>query len=189
MGKGDFGKVFKTGADYAKDGQIIAGAVIAVIGAISKIVEVVDNRKKGQVAVPDLCDKNYPLTLTQATELLSDIGLNVSPYPLMRKYANVKYKDGFDYQVVGTSPEKGKRVASGSPVVVRYLTKEVIEESVILFERSELEKTKLKEKKDEERSKKKDLTRHRIFEATEKTKARINKVIPHGGKDNGGTID
>ena len=78
----------------------IATAAIGVIPAIIDKVEPLINHKEdggtGSVTIPSLYDAGFPLTLEQATELLTNYGFKVLPNKIPVSQAASKYRTCFD---------------------------------------------------------------------------------------------
>lgn len=172
----------------------VAGAAVALAPVADKVADGVKTRlpqkpdKKEQVVIPALYDKGFPLELGQAIELLESFGLKVIPSKLSLREANAKYRDYFDCQVVDSKPKQKQKITEGSPIIVKYITQDVIDESQRIFDEAERQASELKRIKADKRALQKEHTHKIISKAADKAKAGICKIIPHQnkqGKDEG----
>ena len=96
------------------------------------------------------------------------------------KDANKKYKDCFDFQVITSSPKQGVSVNTGTTVYLKYITQEVIDASIKIFEDEENAKAERKEKKAIEKQERKDQRKEKVSEIVDKTKTTISHVFKKG---------
>jgi hypothetical protein len=108
-----------------------------------------------QVIMPDILDKQFCLTLPKATELLENFELKVLPVEVSISEAHTKYAKFKDYshmQVIGCSKKAKTKLKVGDTIIVQYITQEVIDESRLIFEKTEREKADAKLAKIERRA-------------------------------------
>ena len=132
---------------------------------VNKLDYQIKNSKDGKITIPDMCQPDFPLDVT---------------VPLQLKDANSKYKDCINNQVVGTSPKQGKRVELESIIKVRYITQEVIDASIKIFEDEEKAKAELKEHKAIEKQERKDHRKEKVSEVTDKARNTISHIFKKG---------
>ena len=114
---------------------------------VNKLDYQIKNSKDGKITIPDMCQPDFPLDVETVVSLLEDKKFITATVPLQLKDANSKYKDCINNQVVGTSPKQGKRVELESIIKVRYITQEVIDASIKIFEDEEKAKAEKKQEK------------------------------------------
>ena len=168
----------------------VLGAIAAVAGlvqAASPMVEKAIDKFKDtsdktdtKVIIPDLYRKDFPIDLEQAKILLSDSRLKYSESKMVIKDADKKYKDCFDLQVITSSPKQGTSVNQGTTVYLKYITQEVIDASIKIFEDEENAKAERKEKKAIEKQEHKDQRKEKVSEIVDKTKTTIGHVFKKG---------
>lgn len=155
----------------ANTGVVLAGAVTAVITVVDKITDHVEDR----IPVPELYLKKYPLTYKQAETLLIDSGFKMLATEI--KKPNVRFKDCFEYQVVGSKPKQRHKEKPGTTVIVMYVTQDIIDASKKLFEEHERQKAEEKQQKANERIVKKEEVKQMIIERTDKAKEQIKNTV------------
>ena len=174
------------------------GVLIAIGGIMYKIIEphiqefienIVDiiaeqihDSKDGMISIPKLYQPGFPLDVDMVVSLLEQQGFKTATSQLQMKDANAKYKDCIDNQVVGTNPRQGKKVKIGSIICVRYITKEVIEESKKIFCDAEQAKTELKESKAAEKQKRREHTKEKMTDAIDTANCKIKKMFKRNHK-------
>ena len=131
---------------------------------INKIADKVEIDKADMVLIPSLYDEEFYLDLGQVTEMLEKLDLNVVPTEITFNKAHPKYRYFKENQVVGTSPKHKTYVKKGYPVVVKYVTAEVIAESQRIFD--EAEKLRLEAKED--KRKKQEMRKEKILNIVKK---------------------
>ena len=163
---------------------VIEGAVIPVaVNAANKMVNVIAEHKANEehkIAVPELYMKNFPIDLEQAKILVEDCGLRFSKSRMTIKEANPKYKDCFNFQVIDSSPKQKTLVNKDATVYVKYITQDVIDASIKIFEDEENAKAERKEKKAIEKQERKDQRKEKVSEIVDKTKTTIGHVFKIG---------
>lgn len=127
------------------------GVAATVLSQAKPVLDVACNyadkaleERKKLVAVPELYAKDYPLTLEQAVELLDSCGLKAIPVRAPLMDANVRFRHCFDGQVIKSRPRARCKVERGSRVLVKYITQEVVDESIRLYEVSVAQKQQRK---------------------------------------------
>ena len=165
----------------------VAGAAVALAPMADKITDEVKNRlpqkidKKEFVSIPALCDKSFPLKLEQAVEILTDVGLKAIPSEVLISEAGIRYKNCFDTQVVDSKPKSKQKVAAGTPVLLRYVTQEVISESQRIFSEAEAHKAEVKREKVTKRDEQRERVKEFTTGVADRAKAgitSIGKIIP-----------
>ena len=125
------------------------GLVAGIVGSVTPIaVELIDRIPKKEevgpseelISMPEICSKKFPLKMEEAKELLESRGLKALAIEVRIRDACVRYKDCFEFQVVGTDRKPNSKVKVGDTVIVQYVTQEVINESRLIFEKVEREK-------------------------------------------------
>jgi hypothetical protein len=157
-----------------KDAEDIANALVVVstalaifepvINAAAKTVKEKVKERKDLVDIPELYSRGLPIKLERAIILLEECKLKVEPVAI--RDANIKYKDCFDLQIVGSKPKHKQKVKPGTLVFLKYVTSEVIEESQKLFDKSEKYKAEVRLEKANKR-----------LEQKEKNKKMVDDVI------------
>ncbi len=135
-----------------KDGNIGMSVKLAVLGAVftavaplvkpiaDKIADKIPTQnnkasEKTLVSIPTITNRNFPVTIEQATKMLEARNLKIFPITLTE--ANPRYKDCIELQVVDSTPSQRTKVEAGSPVIVKYITKDILEESKRLYEKQQ----------------------------------------------------
>ncbi len=147
---------------------------------VNKLDYQIKNSKDGKITIPDMCQPDFPLDVETVVSLLEEKKFITAIVPLQLKDANSKYKDCINNQVVGTSPKQGKRVELESIIKVRYITQDVIDASIKIFENEEKIKAELKKKKAIEKQERRDHRREKVSEATDKARSTIGHVFKKG---------
>ncbi len=146
----------------------VGGAVTLAEYAVDKFREHKEAQKE-LVTVPPVGNRDFPVTLDQAIEMLNSCGLKAIPSEIKITESNTKYRDCASFQVVKSNPSQSTKVKPGTPVVLRYVTEEVIMESKKLFVESEKQKADLKMQKALKRSEQK----QSIIAAKDKARDRL----------------
>ncbi len=138
---------------------VLAAAATAAVGAAVTLAEYAVDKirehketQKELVTIPPISNREFPVTLDQAIDMLNSCGLKAIPSEIKSTEPNQKYKDCFNFQVVKSNPSQNSKVKPGTPVVLRYVTEEVIMESNKIFVESEKQKADLKMQKALKRS-------------------------------------
>lgn len=134
-----------------------AGIVNAVTPIVVKLIDRIPPKDKIEpseelISMPDLCSKKFPLNTDEAKELMENLGLKILLTKVQLRDANVKYKDCFEFQVVDADKKPNTKLKVGDTVIVQYITQEVIDESRLIFEKTEREKADAKLAKIERRT-------------------------------------
>ena len=179
-------KIEAGGAIGAAVGGIIFSNLIQpyikefVNAIVNKLDYQIKNSKDGKITIPDMCQPDFPLDVETVVSLLEDKKFITATVPLQLKDANSKYKDCINNQVVGTSPKQGKRVELESIIKVRYITQEVIDASIKIFEDEEKAKAELKEQKAIEKQERRDHRKEKVSEVTDKARNTIGHIFKKG---------
>lgn len=97
------------------------------------------------IPVPELYSKGFPLTVEQSIKLLEEKGFTYELISLTLNDACEKYRNCFDLQVIETLPSAKQKAKPGSRILVKYITQEVIDKSIKIFEENEERRAKRKE--------------------------------------------
>lgn len=135
-----------------------------------------------KVLIPQLCDENFPVTLNQATKLLTDAGLKVMSIDLTLADADPKYKDYRDTQITDSDWKYKQMAPVGTTVMIKYITQEVIDESRRLYDAEEKRKADIKRAKDQKRKQHKEQAQKAAIVAVDKAKDGFEKILPHQKK-------
>ena len=135
-------------------GSVVTYAVKPVADVFLKVIaQMIDEYRKLKT-MPDLCSNKISFNTEYAEKILKGCELNYILVPLAINDANPKYRNYSDRQVVHTIPKAGAKIQPTETVVVGYITQEVIDQSVLLYDETErkkqeraLEKQKKKEEK------------------------------------------
>jgi len=182
-------KKIKRGLKEAGDianALVVVGSAFAslepVITVAAKTVKEKFEERKDLINIPELYSRGFPIKLERGIILLKECNLKVEPVAV--RDANVKYKDCFDLQIIGSKPKHKQKVKPGTIVFLKYVTSEVIEESKKLF----LEKTN---KRSEQKEKNKRIVdgvitnvQRGAIDITTKTKNQIERVLVNHNKNN-----
>lgn len=162
------------------------GLVAGIVGAVTPLaVELIDRiPKKGELGpseelifMPELCSKKFPLKLDEAKELLDSRGLKVLPIEVRFRDACAKYKDCFEYQVVGSDQKPNAKIKLGSTIIVQYVTREVIDESRRIFEDAEQQKAALKQERAVKRAEQMDRAKGAVVDTAGKMRDGLGKMV------------
>lgn len=134
------------------------------------------------VGMPNVLDKNFTLTLSKVTELLENYKLKVLPIELPLSKASSKYKDCFEFQVIACDKKARTKLKPGDTVIVQYITKEVIDESRRIFEKSELKKAALKQERAEKRTEQIERAKTAVIDTADKVWTGFGKMVRHNKK-------
>ena len=159
MDKKISGKKLTTGV-----AKVVAGAHI-VLPIFELANEKYEEGKKDLVDISDIYPENRCIFKDGIEDVLNKRGLSVQIKPLIKDDANAKYHNYRESQIV--KYQVGKRINPkyakiGSIVSIDYITKEVIDESIRLYEEEKKineeqrkEKKQIKENRKERRKNKK----------------------------------
>lgn len=125
---------------------IILPLIEPTVNLIHNQIDRIAEEKRQLVEVPELYSKSFPLTVEQASKLLTEFGFKYEMVQLPLIAANAKYRDCFDSQVIGTYPKAKQKVKPGSNILIKYITQEVIDESKKIFESEVQQRTEQKNK-------------------------------------------
>lgn len=179
----------KVASNIAQVGKItgdvvgIAGSVDSLATLATPVVEHVIENRKNLITIPELYGKDFSLGLKQAKELLSHYNLETMDVELSVKEAKEEYRNCFDFQVVDSKPKQKQKIQPGTIVVLRYVTPEVIKESLKLFEESEKQKAELESEKLLKRSEQQEKAKEAIADTIEKTKKGFSKLLNMRNKE------
>jgi hypothetical protein len=170
--------------DIAKALVVVGTAFVSlepVINTVAKTVKEKFEERKDLINIPELYSRDFPIKLERGIILLKECNLKVEPVAV--RDANIKYKDCFDLQIIGSKPKHKQKVKPGTIVFLKYVTSEVIEESKKLF----LEKTN---KRSEQKEKNKRIVdgvitnvQRGAIDITTKTKNQIERVLVNHNKN------
>lgn len=167
-----------------KDAGDIANALVVVSSALAILqpaANVIANtlkdkveERKDLVSIPELYTKDIPMKLDRAKILLEECGFKVEPIAI--REANIKYKDCFDLQIVGSKPKHKQKVKPGTIIFLKYVTSEIIEESKKMFDLSEKHRAEIKLEKAKNRSEQKEKNRKIVDDVTSSIQERVMSV-------------
>lgn len=162
------------------------GLVAGIVSAVTPLaVELIDRIPKKEelspseelIFMPELCSKKFPLKLDEAKELLESRGLKGLPIEVRLRDACVKYKDCFEFQVVGSDRKPNSKLKPGDTVIVQYVTQEVIDESRRIFEEAEKQKAALKQERAVKRAEQMERAKAVAGDTAAKARAGVEKMI------------
>lgn len=164
----------------------LAATVVTVVPVVAPLVEkLVDELtvrlfpKSELVMIPPLYDKGFPIKLDEAVESLKIAGLKPIISKLDIKEADAKYRDCFVLQVVSSNPEHKQKAPVGSGVIIKYITKEIIDESQRIFEELERQKAEDKQLKTEKREQQIEQAQKIVSDAASSAKNGVRRILPH----------
>lgn len=135
------GTALKTSAVMVVADKAVNIAAEAAQNAIESKIETRSNL----IEVPQICDKDFPLSLEQAVELLESYGFKVTAVKMQSQDADVKYRQCFDSQVIVSVPKPKQKVSPDTRIILKYITQDTINESQRLYEVAEQRKNDLAE--------------------------------------------
>lgn len=162
------------------------GLVAGIVGAVTPLaVELIDRIPKKEelgpseefIFMPELCSKKFPLKLAEAKELLESRGLKILPIEVRLRDACAKYKDCFEYQVVGSDQKPNTKMKPGDTVIVQYVTQEIIDESRRIFEEAEQQKAALKQKRAVKRAEQMDRAKVAVVDTVGKMRDGFGNMV------------
>lgn len=119
---------------------VIAESAMVLVPVVDKLMDTVSNRispmseqKEFEIISP-LYSKDQSINLSRAVEILSHYGFQPEPVELHIRDAKVEYRDYFDTQVIDPRFMSPQKLKLGTPVIIHYITQEVIDESQRLFD-------------------------------------------------------
>lgn len=138
---------------------LVAGIVSAVTPVAIEFIDRIPRKDETEpseelISMPELCSKKFPLKLDEAKELIEGHGLKALPIEVRIRDAHVRYKDCFDLQVVACNKKANSKLKPGEVVIIQYVTREVIDESLRIFEEAERQKAALKQERADRRAEK-----------------------------------
>lgn len=175
-------RIFTTAANSTV--EVVSSVAPLIQPVVDEIVEAVDYRR-GMIRVPELCVKDFRVTLEQAEQQLIAKGLNIIATPLVLADAEPAYRDYIHMQVVDTHPKGRTKVEEGDAVKVRFITQEIIDESKKIFEQQEAERIKLliAERKKREQEKLAKLEAERQAEADKAEQKKQREIAKRDRKE------
>lgn len=184
---------------------LVAGIVSAVTPVAIEFIDRIPRKDETEpseelISMPELCSKKFPLKLDEAKELIEGHGLKALPIEVRIRDAHVRYKDCFDLQVVACNKKANSKLKPGEVVIIQYVTREVIDESLRIFEEAERQKATLKQERADRRAEKWEHIKpmlvilpskqrpalRRSFVATTKRKSLTRRILMSSGKKRSG---
>lgn len=104
-----------------------------LIGTASNQISLVSKQKEFEI-IPPLYTREESISLNRAVEILTRYGFQPEPVELYIRDAKLEYRDYFDTQVVDPRFMHPQKLKLGKPVILHYITQEVIDESQRLFD-------------------------------------------------------
>ena len=153
----------------------IGGKLGLVAGIVSAVTPVA-------IEFIDRIPKKFPLKLCEAKELIEGHGLKALPLEVRIRDAHVRYKDCFDLQVVACNKKANSKLKPGEVVIIQYVTREVIDESLRIFEEAERQKATLKQERADRRAEKWEHIKTHAGDTAVKAKAGVEKIIRRDNK-------
>lgn len=150
----------------------------AIIKAVEELIDKLPDMPS-KVSVPQLYGLGFPLKLDQAVTMLTNAGLIAMPSELDIKEADLKYRNCVDSEVVGSNTNPKQKVDVGFTVIVRYITREVIDESQRIFDEMKRQQLEIKRVKAEKRSQRIGHVQKIAVDISDKAKNRFVKILPH----------
>jgi hypothetical protein len=125
--------------NMAKNARTASTVVREAVEAAKVVVNGAGNVKDwleddSHVLVPNLLDKQFPMSRKTAQEIIENAGLLFVPEAVPLCNAKPKYRKCFDEQVVYSNPKSGSKILRGDQVRVIYVTSDVIRESQRLYD-------------------------------------------------------
>ena len=146
------GTALKTSAAMVVADKAVNIAAEAAQNAIESKIETQSNL----IEVPQICDKDFPLSLEQAVELLESYGFKVTAVKMQSQNADVKYRQCFDSQVIVSVPKPKQKVSPDTRIILKYITQDIIDESQRLYEVAEQRKNESAEARSIKHAKRKE---------------------------------
>lgn len=145
----------------SKSGMVgLIGVVGDIVGlsAVNELLEFIvqyikehphsEDAKNEFKAFKNLVTNKSSVTLPVAQKLMENYGLKVLSQSLDIREADAKYKDFVDMQVVDIKYPSNK-LKVGDTVIIKYITQEVLDRSIQLFDEEQKQKEIAKKKKNE----------------------------------------
>lgn len=154
-----------TGSNIAAGLAVAASIAPLVKPALDAARDYVDKtieERKKLIAVPELCSKEYPLSVEQAVEILESCGLKSTLVKMPIADADIKYRQCFDSQVIKIYPKGKAKVERGTAILLKYITQEVIDKSQQMFDISEKHKEEQCLEKNVKRAERKEKTKQAV---------------------------
>ncbi len=134
---------------------MFAAVVNPFVDSILKVIADIIKKYLELGTMPELYSKHLAMHTDCAEDILKGCGLNYVLVPMTVKNASVLYKECFDGEVIHTNPRPHTKIEPTETVIVSYITQEVIDKSIILYEEAERAKAeKLKQKHEKKEAKK-----------------------------------
>ena len=166
---------------------LVAGIVSAVTPVAIEFIDRIPRKDETEpseelISMPELCSKKFPLKLDEAKELIEGHGLKALPIEVRIRDAHVRYKDCFDHQVVACNKKANSKLKPGEVVIIQYVTREVIDESLRIFEEAERQKATLKQERADRWAEKWEHIKTHAGDTAVKAKAGVEKIIRRDNK-------
>ena len=141
--------------------------------------------KDSLIEIPEIYTSDYRLKLDDAKRWLEEDGLKVEGVVVQ---PDIAFKDCSDFEVIATNYKLGKKVKSGTRIILKYVTSEVIETSKKLFEDSEKKKLEAEREKAEKRKELAEATKQKSKEVITNIQHGFGGFVTNRKKDVGGII-
>ncbi|MCD7846635.1 MAG: PASTA domain-containing protein [Oscillospiraceae bacterium] len=161
----------------------LAGAVAGALGivvpmfvAVKDRADIVIERRRNLVQVPNLYGDDVLYNIDEAVETLSKCGLRSHLVEAKVQKADIKYCTCFDGEVILTIPSANKKVEPGTSVEVIYITQKVIDASKRLLAAQIRTQEQLEAEKSEKRAERSEKAKQVVSNAIETTRSGVAKI-------------
>lgn len=152
------------------------GIVVPVFVAVKDKADIVIERRRNLVQVPNLYGDDVLYNIDEAVETLSKCGLRSHLVETKIQKADIKYCTCFDGEVILTIPSANKKVEPGTSVEVIYITQKVIDASKRLLAAQIRIQEQLAAEKSEKRAERNEKAKQMVSIAIETTKSGVAKI-------------
>lgn len=166
---------------------LVAGIVSVVTPVAIELIDRIPRKDETDpseelISMPELCSKKFPLKLDEAKELIEGHGLKALPIEVRARDAHVRYKDCFDLQVVACNKKANSKLKPGETVIIQYVTREVIDESLRIFEDAEQKKAELKQERAAKWAEQRERVQTIAGDTAAKVKVGVGKIVHRDNK-------
>lgn len=138
----------------------------------------INESKDGFITMPKLYKTNFPLDVDYVALKMKEHGFQVLTSKCM--HPDIKFRNYINNQIIETDPKGGKKVQVGQYITLYYITQEVIDASIKIFEDEENVKAERKEKKEIEKQERKEKRKEKVSEVADKAKNTISHIFKKG---------
>ena len=155
-----------------------AAAISAVVGlasaAITFVVNIIDERDRDKIDISACCAAKHPMSIEEAKDYLEKMEVKAVYIPIKVSEADPKYRNCFEHQVVDITPSS--KIMIGEIPQIHYITREVIDKSLLLFEESEQQRIMAQSEKRKRQSERKDKTKRTVSGIIGSMKEGVEKI-------------